>query len=87
MEDVGVPADLTDQPPVQAASDGEGNGVEGVDDERPSRIWLSYREQGLIRHPYRGKQNRPKLSELPPRVMYRGTTEDLLRSLGRVDER
>ena len=72
--------------PDEAASDSEV--LDAVnEDQQPSKIWLSYREQGLIRHPYRGKRNRPKLSELPPRVKYQGTTEDLLRSLGRLDDR
>ena len=86
MDEAGVPAELTDEVPTQVAA---GDDECGEDDEQqwPSKVWRSYREQGLIRHPYRGKQLRPKLSELPPRVKYRGTTEDLLRALGRLDDR
>lgn len=87
MDDAGVPAELTDETPVQVGTGGEELGGEGVDQGRPSKIWRSYHELGLIRHPYRGKQHRPKLSELPPRVKYRGTTDDLLRSLGRLNDR
>lgn len=86
MDDVGVPAELVDETPVPVPADEEDR-VEHVGQQRPSKIWRSYREQGLIRHSYRGKQSRPKLSEFPPRVKYRGTTEDLLRSLGRLDDR
>ncbi len=52
-------------------------------DQQPDKVWLNLYEQGLVHPPYQSKRTRPKLSELPPRIQFKGTTEDILRALGR----
>ena len=52
--------------------------------DEPDEVWLDLYARGLVRPPYRDWRNRPDLSELPPRVKFNGTDEDLLRALGRL---
>lgn len=54
--------------------------------DEPDEVWLDLYERGLVRPPYRDWRNRPDLSELPPRIRFNGTDEDLLRALGREIE-
>ena len=77
---------------VQANSD---NGVEhagippGVipPGAKPSAYWLAAYRRGLVRGPYKDPRTRPKLGDLITRVKYEGTTEDILRAMGRpVDD-
>ena len=60
--------------------------TESIDwgDEQPDEVWLDLYQQGLVHPPYQSKRTRPKLSELPPRIKFKGTTEDILRALGRI---
>ena len=53
-------------------------------DDEPDEVWLDLYKRGLVRPPYRDWRNRPDLSELPPRIRFTGTDEDLLRALGRL---
>lgn len=52
--------------------------------DEPDAVWLDLYERGLVRPPYRNWRDRPDLSELPPRIKFNGTDEDILRALGRL---
>ena len=75
------------EPLIDSRSDEPGATSDADSEQRPSEVWLILQAQGLIKHRYRGKRNRPSLKELGPRASFTGTTEDILRSLGRLDER
>lgn len=61
---------------------------EAVDwgDAEPDPVWLDLYEQGLVRPPYRGANSDEiahRLAERKP-IRFKGTTEDVLRALGRL---
>ena len=81
MEPETTPArqrELAEAAPVAAPTPVDWGGDE------PDEVWLDLYERGLVRPPYRNWRDRPDLSELPPRVKFNGTDEDLLRALGRL---
>lgn len=52
-------------------------------DAQPSEVWLNLYAQGLVHPPYRpGRKLAETMSKWKP-VGFKGTTEDILRSLGR----
>lgn len=56
-------------------------------DAQPSAVWLDLYARGLVRPPYRpGRKLAEAMSKWKP-VDFNGTTEDLLRSIGRLPER
>ncbi len=57
-------------------------------DEQPDEVWLDLYEQGLVRPPYRRPNSHEldkPISEWEP-LNFKGTTEDILRALGREIE-
>lgn len=73
------------------ADEVEPNGIEPpatVDwgEAEPDPVWLDLYEQGLVRPPYRGANSDEIADSLAERkqIRFKGTTEDVLRSLGRL---
>ena len=70
-----------------AAVDGQREQVAAEDadwgDAQPSEVWLDLYARGLVHPPYRpGRKLAEAMSKWKP-VGFKGTTEDILRSLGR----
>lgn len=73
------------------ADEVEPNGIEPpatVDwgEAEPDPVWLDLYEQGLVRPPYRGANSDEIADSLAERkqIRFKGTTEDVLRALGRL---
>ena len=84
-DDAPVPLEEAPETDAEAEAREAAWGPNGYDG--PSYVWLELHAKGLVKYPYRGGRNRRKLEDMPPPIKFKGTDEDILRSLGRLDDR